>query len=220
MKYVLTLFFLIFLFRSKGQTPEVYRSYPDEESCSGKIFLYPDYTYVYQNNCKVFSSLSFGKWFKEKKSVMLRPVNPKSYTVIQSVKANTIPGDSIWLTVLDKQGINMTSKISTGLEVKGVGSYMFNDDSTGLKKFVYKRKEGRMVFRTLNKLFGQRLELATDTANNFIVTLNILSEWITGTHSDWNATGTIFLIQKGESLIEPFPKRKIFQKIKTEDHTK
>lgn len=211
MKYILYAVFAASSFCSRAQTSEVYRSETNGGLCTATIILYSNNNYTYETDCETSSHFSFGKWMKKKDTIKFEPVNPKTFSVIQSVEANKIAGDSIWLTILDKDGANMTSKISAGLEVNGMGSYLFSSDNSGLKKFVYKRKGGKIMFRTLNKLFGQKLELPTDAANNFIVTLTISSEWITSTHADWNASGTISLIKKKDMLIN-FQHVKFFKK--------
>lgn len=217
-KYILYAAFTISSFCSQSQTSEVYRSETNSGLCAATIILYSGNDYIYEISCETITNVSFGKWLKKRDTVKLMPVNPKTFSIIKSVEANKIPDDSVWLTILDKDGVNMTHKISVGLEVNGVGSYLFSSDSSGLKKFVYKRSGGKIVFRSLNKLFGQKLELPTDTANNFVVTLNISSDWITSTHSDWNATGKISLIKKDDVLIHQFPQRQVFKKIKAEVH--
>ena len=164
--------------------------------------------------CEAYSHICFGKWIKKKDSVKLEPVNPKTFAVIKSVEASTVAGDSIWIIILDKKGTNMTSQISTGLKVERRGSYMFSLDSSGSKKFAYKRSGGKIVFRTLNKLFGQRLEISTDTANYFIIRLNILADWISSTHADWGETNTVSLLQKGDRLIPTKPPKLVFQQKK------
>jgi hypothetical protein len=212
MKFILVCIFLNSAFFSFSQTPERYQY--NEGPCSATIILYADYTYSYKYACEASSRLSFGKWTKKKDTIKLQAIDPTTYTVIKNVTATTVPGDSIWLTILDKEGRNMTQQISTGLEVTGRGSYMFGLDGSGAKKFVYRRNGGRIVFRTLNKLFGQRLELPTDTANNFVVILNLDSEWISSTHADWDSIHPTILVKKAEALLTmgKTSEQRIFQK--------
>ena len=201
MKYIITCLLVCFVFTAFSQTTERYHLQSNGGLCTGTIVLYPNYTYLYEHGCEPSSFLSFGKWIQRKDTLKLQPVNPRTYQVIKDVAATTVPGDSIWLILLDRDGVNMSSKISTGLEVAGRGSYIFSNDSSGTKKFVYRRSGGKILFRTLNKLFGQRLELPTDSANHFIVTLNVASDWITSTHADWSNANPMLLVKKGNALI-------------------
>jgi hypothetical protein len=216
----LFLFLGIFCFLfARAQPHETYQTEATGSQCPSTLVLYADATYFYEVGCEAQPHLSFGKWTKKKDVLKLETVNPQTFTVINSVTASRVPGDSIWLTILDRDGANMTAKISTGLEVSGRGSYMFANDASATKKYVYKRSGGKIVFRTLNKLFGQRLELATDTANNFVVTLNLLSGWINSVHPDWGNPSSPSLLQKGESLLMTTSsgQRVNFQKQKEEE---
>jgi hypothetical protein len=199
---------------AKAQTPAVYETNYNNGLCSGTIALYADYNFFYESGCEASSRICFGKWLMKKDTVKLEPVNPRTFPVIKSVEATTVAGDSIWITILDKNGANMTAQISTGLEVAGRGSYMFNLDSSGNKKFVYKRNGGKIILRTLNKLFGQRLEIPADTANNFVITLNIPSGWISSTHADWGETNMISFLKKEGRLISTKPPKQIFTRSK------
>lgn len=212
MKYIFLLLGICCFGFAEAQTSEVYETNNNNGLCSATIVLYADNNFYYEYGCEASSHLSFGKWVKKKDSIKLEPVNPRTFTVIKSVEATTIAGDSIWIIILDKKGNNMTAQVSTGLEIPGRGSYMFSLDSSGSKKFVYKRNGGKIVLRTLNKLFGQRLEIPVDTANHFVITLNLSSDWINSTHADWAETNTLFLINKGDRLINTRPPRQIFQK--------
>jgi hypothetical protein len=212
MKYTFLLLSILFFHFAKAQAPEVYEADYNNGLCSGTIVLYADNNFYYEHGCEASSHVSFGKWIKKKDTVRLESVNPKTFPVIKLVEATTVPGDSVWLTILDKDGKNMTAQVSTGLDVAGRGSYIFSLDSSGSKKFVYKRSGGKIVFRTLNKLFGQRLEIPIDAANNFVITLNLSSNWINSTHADWGQTTTISLLKKGDGLITTEPPRQIFQK--------
>ena len=198
-----TFFGLLFTFCAcftTAQPHETYKLEPNGTVCANTLQVYTDGTYVYQTACETSPQLSFGRWIKTKDVIKLEPVDPKTYTVIKSVSAATVAGDSIWLTVVDKNGVNVSAKISVGLEVSGRGSYLFGNDTSGTKKFVYKRSGGKIVFRTLNKLFGQRLELPADTANNFVVTLNLSADWLTSTHAEWSNPPSLLFLKKGDDL--------------------
>jgi hypothetical protein len=212
MKYIFLLLSVTFSHFTKAQAPELYETEYNNGLCSGTLVLYADNNFYYEYGCEASSHVAFGKWIKKKDTVRLEPVNPKTFPVIKSVEATIIAGDSVWITILDKNGNNITAQVSTGLEIPGRGSYMFNMDSSGSKKFVYKRSGGKIVFRTLNKLFGQRLEIPADGANYFVITLNISSDWISSTHADWGAANTISLLKKGDRLTTTKPPQQIFQK--------
>lgn len=202
------------VFFSRAQPHETYKPVQRGDACPNALLLYADGAYAYQTACETSPQLSFGKWIKAKDVIKLEPVNPKTYTVIKSVAANAVPGDSVWLAVLDKDGVNVSARLSVGLEVSGRGSYLFGNDASGTKKFVYKRSGGKIVFRTLNKLFGQRLELPTDTANNFVVTLNLSADWLNSTHPEWRNPPSLLLLKKGDDLsaATPLAERIVFRR--------
>lgn len=207
MKIFLSILLLCCHLFAKAQPPEVYRTQPAGGSCPATVFLHANGDYAFAFGCETAPHLSFGTWTKKGDTIKLAPVNPATYTVIKNSEATRMTGDSIWLTVLDKGGVNMTAKISAGLEVSGRGSYMMSNDSSGTRKFVHQRDGGKLVLRTLSKLFGRRIELATDTANHFVVTVNLSASWISSTHADWGGSGPFFLLKKGDVLYSSFPKQ-------------
>lgn len=205
MKYLFSALLLFCCYTSPAQMPEVYETKPSDGNCPVSVSLYPDGSFFYKDGCEASPRLSFGKWTREKDRLHFEPVNPLNYKVIENITASTVPGDSVWLTILDKDGANVSQKISAGLEISGRGSYMFSNNDSGTKKFVYRRNGGRIVLRTLNKLFGQRLELPTDTANNFVLLLNVKSEWLTSVHADWASRTGFSLLKKGDELVSSQP---------------
>lgn len=211
MKYIFSFLSILFFDIAQAQNVEVYQTDTTNSPCTTTIKLYSDNNFFYES-CGSSSRISFGKWVQKKDTIKLEPVNPKLFAVVKSVEATTIAGDSIWLVILDRDGNNMTAKISTGLEVAGRGSYLFSIDSGGNKKFVYKRSGSKIVFRTLNKLFGQHIEIPVDTANHFVITLNISSDWINSTHADWGETTSVSLLKKGDRLITTKTPKQTFQK--------
>ena len=212
---LLTTIALLLFGKALCQKPEWYVAKELGGLCSKNIVLYPNATYLFEEGCEASSQLCFGTWQLKKDTLKLQPVNPATYPVIKGVVATTVPGDSVWVTVLDKDGINMTAKISMGLEVAGRGSYMFSPDATGNKKLVYKRTGGKILLRTLNKLFHQRLEWSIDSANHFIITLNLQADWISSTHADWSGIGAFRLLKRETTFISfgpTFPQRVVFKR--------
>lgn len=199
MKELLLPLLLCCAFSAAAQPAEIYRAQPGREPCPGTLLLQADGEYAFASGCETAPLLSFGTWTKKKDTIKLVPVNPVSYMIIKNMEATKIPGDSVWLTLLDKDGVNMTTAISAGLDVSGRGSYMMSNDGHG-RKYVYKREGGKLVLRTLGKLFRRRIEFATDTVNNFIITLNLSASWIRSTHADWGGSGPFSLLKKGEAL--------------------
>ncbi len=214
MKQTLLILLLYCAFLANAQSHETYETRNNGGLCPSTILLYANADYVYEYGCEAAPHLSFGTWTKKKDTIKFTPVNPASFAVIKDIKATTVAGDSIWLLLLDKDGVNMTAKISAGLDVSGRGAYMMSNDSSGTTKFVYKRSGGKLVLRTLGKLFGRRIELATDTANNFVITLNLSASWITSTHADWGGTGAFSLLKKENALLplSSSPQQNFFQK--------
>lgn len=205
MKIFLSLFLIGCGFATKAQPPEVYRTRPAGGGCPSSILLHANGDYAYTFGCETAPRLSFGTWTKKGDTIKFTPVYPATFAVTKGVKATTVAGDSIWLVLFDKDGVNMTAKTSAGLDVSGRGSYMMSNDSSGTGKFVYKRGGGKLVLRTLSKLFGRRIEFAADTANHFVITLNLSASWINNTHAEWGGSGPFFLLKKGNALYSAPP---------------
>ncbi|MDQ6609702.1 MAG: hypothetical protein M3Y85_07765 [Bacteroidota bacterium] len=197
-------FTLLFAFLSSylfAQLPATYVAVSNNIPCPVSLTLYPDGVYLFKSGCDASPQISFGKWATKKDTVKLEPVDLKTYQVIKTVNASHVPGDSIWISILDKDDVNITNKISIGLEISGRGSYMFNSDSSGTQKFVYKRPGGKIALRTLNKLFNRNFELMADTANHFVVTLNLSGAWINSTHAGWNGFGPFAVLKRKEGFV-------------------
>ena len=214
MKYLFFFLFQCCSLALTAQMPEVYQLTSTGSNCPVSLSLYGDGSFLYKEACESSPRVSFGKWTGKKDVIRFEPVNPQTYNVIANIETSHVSGDSIWLTILDKNGANLSQIVSAGLELSGRGSYLFSNDSSGTKKFVYRRAGGKIVLRTLNKLFGQRLEVNTDTANGFIITLNLLSEWLTSTHAEWALRTGFPLQKKGDKLLglQNSTSRQVFQK--------
>lgn len=204
-KYLTIVLFVVGGVELTAQEPKVYRCFCEQSGlCSSSLVLYSDSSYVFEHGCEASSHLSFGSWRQNKDSIYFTQQQREKIQVIKSVQSSVIPSDSIWVMLLDKDGINISEKISVGLDVKNRGSYLMSPDSSGSKLFVYKRK-GYLTLRTLNKLLNQRITIPIDSANNFIITLNLSSNWIWSKHADWSATGNFTVLQKGKSLLALSP---------------
>ncbi len=151
--------------------------------CNASIILFNDGTYRHESGCESSSYISYGKWTVKNDTVNFKPLNNRTFKVIDSIIAMQTPKDSISVTILDKNGINITNKISIGLHVPGIGIYLFEPDKTDTKKVVYKRSTGKIYLWTLSRIFQQDFEIPTDTANNFIIKLNFSTEWIYNSNS-------------------------------------
>src|SRR5688500_5633900 len=173
---------------SFSQTAVNYEWYLAESNgglCNASVVLYNDGTYRYESGCEASSHISYGTWTTKKDTVKFIPLNNKAYKVISTVTATQTSTDSISVTILDKNGSNITDKISVGLNVPNVGVYLFGIDISKTKKVAYKRINGKLSLRTLNRIFQQKFEFPTDTANNFIIKLNIPGAWIYSSSSEW-----------------------------------
>src|SRR5215218_2333500 len=95
---------LLFHYSTSAQQPQIYKCFCDKGGlCSSSLVLYADSSYVYEHGCEASSHLSFGEWRKKKDSIVFTQPNPKSFAVIKSIQSSIVPGDSIWVTVLDKK---------------------------------------------------------------------------------------------------------------------
>lgn len=214
MKRYFTLALLLSARLLSAQTTTSYEA--QAGACSYRLSLYPDQSYTYSTDCTGgAATVSFGRFTSKKDTLKLQPLDNLHYPVVANMTATKIESGQISVTIWDKNGVNITDKISIALFVSGRGSYMFESDSARTAKSVYKRDKGVMVIRTLNRVFGQAFEFATDTANRFEFHLNIPSEWITNKRVEWAGPSPLKLLKRKEQLIgygPGFPSSLLFHK--------
>lgn len=183
-----------------AQSPQVYTTSPND-SCATSLSLYSNASYFLSLGCQAAPQVSFGYYTSKKDSISLQPFDINITTVTKKIEATYIPGDSIWVRLFDVNGVNITAKISVGLEVPGRGSYMFSSDTSGQQKFVYRRAGGKIVLRTLNKLFGQRFEVDAGAGNSLDIMLNLQGNWIQSSHAVLKPVGKLRFLKKGSGLV-------------------
>ncbi len=123
-----------------------------------------------------------------------------AYKVVDTIFARQSPGDTVSVTILDKNGTNITGDISIGLLVRGVGIYPLEFDMSGKRKIGYKRINGYVFLKTLHRVFQQDFEFSTDTANNFLIKLNVPREWVVMPNSVWTDLGKFQLLKQNDQL--------------------
>jgi len=169
--------------------------------CAASLYVYKDKTYCLERDCEGDSHLSIGHWEQIKDTIKFRPLNNKSFQPIQNIAMSKTSNKYIEVIVLDRNGINVTDKISVGQLVKGKGIYMMKSDSLKKIRTDFKRDSSKIVLKSLEKIFQQKLEVTSDTANSFIISLNISCDCFWSTHSDWGGYGDFTLVKAENKLI-------------------
>lgn len=204
MRYTLLATFLITVISSPLFAQQHFRATSNGGLCSYALSLYDDGYFSMENGCESSSHLTLGRWKAKKDTIRLEPLDNSHFKVIRSITSKQLPGDTITLVILDNKGVNITSKISAGL-VTGNGTYFFEKDSSGMKKFVHKRPGGMISLKTLNRIFNQRFELDGNAANYYEVELNFPGEWIYNQRGDWSGIGPFLLLKKKDKLAATGP---------------
>lgn len=207
--------------KSHGQitdSVEKYRSTIQRGLCNSSISLYHSGFYCFEGGCEGSSHISYGNWTIKNDTIHFTQLNNKEFHPIDTVFFSSYSSDSITVVILDKYGTNITNKISVGLYVQGAGVYPFRFDISNNMKKALKRPNGFITLITLNRIFQKDFDFATDTANDFIIKLNISADWIYSPNSRWGGFGDFDLIKNNDELVSfspQFPQKEIFRK---EDH--
>jgi len=207
MRATLALFVLILLLPtalfSQVKTGVVYRSHSNGRLCSSSVLFYNDSTFAKESGCEASSSISYGKWTIHKDTVILSPFNNKTETFISSFTATQVATDSVYVTILDKNGNNITSEISMGIYVPKLGTYPFKLNADSTQKVAYRRPGGTLWLRRLAHNFKRNFEYETATANNFVIKLNVPFELFEYPEAEWQNSPLQNLIYKEGALVDP-----------------
>lgn len=206
------LIFTYFIFQSasvRAQEPRAYNTYSAESNgglCSQSIRLFTDSTYCYESGCEASSHFSTGKWKMRKDTLLFFPVQPAGYRVIDTVVASRTADKKITVSLFDRAGINITSRVVTMHYVKDIGFYDMQIDSAQQQRSDVRRRNDAIVLRPLQRLFQQRLVIPIDSMHNhYEIRLNLSAQWLFQPASDWTDISGMKLLKRKEQLVSTRP---------------
>ncbi|RPD42114.1 hypothetical protein [Chitinophaga barathri] len=173
--------------------------------CGHTITLHKNGTYVYMSGCEANQYYNCGTWTTKRDTIHFQPADNKTIPVVQQVTATRVPGDSIYLTVLNKNDANVTQWISAAQWLPRIGViYRLNEyDTAPVKSDI--RKEGSFItLITLNRMFARSFDYPADTANHFVIKLHLSEDQIV-TRGRWDNIPAFSLIKHRDSLKEVIP---------------
>ena len=169
--------------------------------CAASLYMYNDRTNCLERDCEGNSHLSIGSWEKIKDSIKFHPIDNKNFRLIENITTSKTSEKFVKVIVLDRNGINVTDKVSVGQLVKGKGIFMMKLDSLEMTRTDFKRDSSKIVLKSLEKIFQQKLEIMPDSSNCFTISLNISCECFWSTHGDWGGYGGFTLMKTENKLI-------------------
>jgi hypothetical protein len=197
-----------FLFQSVyvlAQNNKPYETYSAESNgglCSQSIRLFTDSTYCYESGCEASSHFSTGKWKMRKDTLLFFPVQPAGFRVIDTVVASRTADKKITVSLFDRAGINITSRVVTMHYVKDIGFYDMQIDSAQQQRSDVRRRNDAIVLRPLQRLFQQRLVIPIDSMHNhYEIRLNLSAQWLFQPASDWMDISGMKLLKRKEQLV-------------------
>jgi hypothetical protein len=169
--------------------------------CSTSLVFCTDSVYYYEHGCEGSSGISAGKWAMKKDTVIFMPFNNKTQTFVESVTATQVPGDSVYVTVLDKNGDNITSIVSMGIYVANLGLYPFTD-LREKRNVAYRRPGGKLYLKKLAEVFRRDYTYDIDSANSFIIKLNVPRWFFKYDAAEWQNKSNFKLVYKAGKLVD------------------
>lgn len=195
----------IFLhFSTVGQTTKSYVIYSRQTNgglCSKSFKLFSDSTFSSESGCEASSHIAFGIWSKKGNTIKLVPINLKLFSIIKNVETTVINSDSLFITILDKYGINISRLILVSQSRPDKRSYTLPFDSSRNCRSDRKIDSSALILTYFQRLFGKRSELNIGKSNNLVIHLNISIDNIWNSKADWDNYESFELIQKGNKLI-------------------
>jgi hypothetical protein len=157
--------------------------------------------YCTESGCEASSHFSYGKWTQKKNMIKLMPADPSATNFINKVERENTNSKEITVIVFDREGNNITDKVSIVQYVKNKGRYILDLDSSKTKRTDFIRGNSTIVLSSLRALFRQKFEINTDSSNLYKIYLTIPAGWNFHNNSDWDNSGTITLIKKTDRLV-------------------
>lgn len=193
-----------------GQTKNNYEWFLLEKNnglCNHSLLLFDDSTYCSESGCEASSRFSFGKWGQKKNIITFTPANTSIFNFIQKVEREPANGKYVSVSLFDKKGNNITSKIVVGQYVEGKGMYSMELDSTYTKRIGLKHDNALLVLTTLQRFTKQKLAIDMDSSGVYKIYLNISGDWNFNKNSTWEGSQTFSLIRNDNYLISKEPDR-------------
>lgn len=207
-------FLLLLLFIAHNQSPAqkpvktAYTYYHASMSgglCSASVLLYSNGNYFWEQGCESSSYINYGRWRTKKDTIFFSTANIATFKIIDTVLFTPRASDSISVTILNKNGENITYSMALGLRVPGTGVYPFGDGNKGDEKVAYKRNKAEIYLKTLSRVFNQSFTVPAAQAGHYTIRLGIPPEWGLSPKSEWNSSSVAFLLKKDSVLIGPHP---------------
>ncbi|MBN9295704.1 MAG: hypothetical protein J0I41_01780 [Filimonas sp.] len=184
---------------------KVYVNWGKEGLCNSTIVLFSDSTYCNESGCEASSRFSFGKWRQVKNNIQFTPSNPRTYNFISKVEKNRSDVDSIKVVICDRDGNNISDKVTLGLYVKDVGLFAMRWKEAEQEWSGIKRSNSVIQLLSFMYLFKQTIEIPmSDSANVYKVYLNF-SHWNFRNQSTWSNVNVFSLVKKKSKLVSPYP---------------
>jgi hypothetical protein len=193
-----------------GQAKKNYELFLLEENnglCSHSLLLFADSTYCSESGCEASSHFSFGKWSQKKNIITFTLANTSTFNFIQKVEREPANGKYTSVSLFDKKGNNITSKIVIGQYVEGKGMYSMELDSTYTKRTGLKHVNALLVITTLQRFTKQKLAIDMDSSGVYKIYLNVSGDWNFNKNSTWEGNQTFSLARKDNYLISKEPDR-------------
>ena len=194
------------------------------ELCTACITLLPDGIYNKESGCEASSRFSFGHWQRVGDTLKFTPMDRAHYPLIKHIASRQKPDSFVTVRIFDRNGKNITSRVIAARQSDpGTGSFAMPLDGKRLSRRDRRQPGSVIILRPLQALFRQKIELHTDTANYFEVTLNITADWSFQTNSVWHEDGTFELIKTKQGLVSTIanvvtdkgPQKTIYTPVKT-----
>lgn len=172
--------------------------------CTGSIDLYTDSSYAYETGCEETSHISYGKWWLKKDTVYFKPLDNKTYKLIDTVIASRVADDSICVTILDKNFDSITNKVKMDLaDFLNSNDDKFDRNPVSQTERMHPLTDSIILY-SLERIFEQSFRFPVYDNNNFIIKLSIPGEWIMHHDSDWGGNGPFQLLKDKNNFLVTF----------------
>jgi hypothetical protein len=169
--------------------------------CNHSILLFTDSTYSEEWGCEGSSHFSYGRWVQQKDIINFSPAKPGSRQFIQRIEKEKAETKQVSVMVFDDAGNNITSHLKIGQYVSGKGMYLFETDSSGMKKTEWQREKSKIILISLSRALGQRLEFESDGSTLYKIYLDLPSHWNLKINSEWGGSNQFLLHKKNDTLV-------------------
>ncbi len=159
-----------------------------------KIIFYKDSTYFYAYGTKKSSLVALGTTVINRDTIRCTPFGYKKFEAVMSVAASKVPGDSVYIKIFDKNGIDITGIAEAGLWV-GQENTLYDCRISPARQSVHNRPGGRVYLKCVEDFLKVDTNLSTAVNNNFAITLNVCAEFFYYTQPAWNGVPAAFVFK-------------------------